>query len=620
MKVSRTARSGVRPVRSAVAGTRARSRRNSTNDNATSSVLYSSAAIAIRDAYDRYASRFSKITARARRRYEERDWKGRRRDALERFDLYEHTLDHVASNLQALIGSRLRGPAYWKRIKTEFARLVSGRYDAELIETFYNSVTRKVLETVGIDRNIEFFSPTGRAEVIEPVQSVYKTYRHDRPTLWVIREILTDHQLAVPYEDLERDATLVAREVDLHVWPVVGFGRRDVIEVVRAPFFRNKAAYLVGRVIADGHVIPMVLPLYHGERGIYIDAALMTQSEVSIVFSFAFSYFHVEIERHDEIIRFLRSILVSKPVSDLYISIGYNKHGKTELYRALHRFVHESREKFDIAPGKEGAVMIGFTLRDFNYVFKVIKDRPCFLRSADITSKRISRQQVKLAYQEVCHRDRAGRMVDTQEFENLRFKKKRFSEQLLREFSLAAKEVVCIEREYVVIRHVYVQRKVIPLPMYLLMQKDPEVIRSVILDFGYFLKDLAAAGVFPYDLFNIWNYGVTSRGRVVLFDYDDVGTLEAATFRSKPAPRDETEELQPEEDRITAMPDDFFVDETERYSGIPEQLKGIFKAVHGDLFTVKFWQLMQARVRRGELFDVTPYDRRRRFTHHHFSG
>ena len=598
-----------------------RRRRASTRHTGIPSpILHSTAAVAIRDAYDNYASRFRKITARARKRFEERDWKARRRDALERFDLYEHTLNHVATNLQAVMGRRLRESADWKRIKTEFARLVSDRYDIELIETFYNSVTRKVLQTVGVARDIEFFSLTGRAEVIEPVQSVYKAYQHNRPTLWVIREILTDHQLSVPYEDLERDAALVAREVDLHVWPVVGFGKRDVIEVVRAPFYRNKAAYLVGRIIADGHVIPMVLPLYHGDRGVYVDAALMTESEASIVFSFAFSYFHVEIERHDEIIRFLRSILVSKPVSDLYISIGYNKHGKTELYRALHRFVHESREKFDIAPGKEGCVMIGFTLRDFNYVFKVIKDRPCFLRSADITSKRITRQQVKDAYQEVCHRDRAGRMVDTQEFENLRFKKKRFSEQLLREFSLAAKEIVSLEGEYVVIRHVYVQRKVIPLPMYLLMQKDPEVIRSVILDFGYFLKDLAATGVFPYDLFNIWNYGVTSRGRVVLFDYDDVGTLEAATFRSKPAPRDETEEFQPEEDRIAAMPDDFFVDETERYSGIPDQLKGIFKAVHGDLFTVKFWQLMQARVRRGELFDITPYDRRRRFTHHHYSG
>lgn len=588
--------------------------------NHTPSLYHASAAAAIRDAFDLYVAKFRRITGRARKRFEERDWKARRRDAVERFDLYEVTLNTVALNLQALMGRRLRDPSDWNHIKSEYARLVSGRFDVELLETFYNSVTRKILETVGINRDIEFFSLTGRTDSLEPVQSVYKTYQHNRPTLWVIREILTDHQLSVPYEDLERDAALVAREVDLHVWPVVGFGKRDVIEVIRALFYRNKAAYLVGRVIADGHVIPMVLPLYHGDKGIYVDAALMTESEVSIVFSFAFSYFHVEIDRYDELIKFLKSILVSKPVSDLYSSLGYNKHGKTELYRSLHRFVHESREKFDIAPGKEGAVMIGFTLRDFNYVFKVIKDRPCFLRSADITSKRITRQQVKDAYQEVCHRDRAGRMVDTQEFENLRFKKKRFSEQLLREFTLAAKEIVSIENDYVIIKHVYVQRKVVPLPMYLLIQKDPEVIRSVILDFGYFLKDLAAAGVFPYDLFNIWNYGVTSRGRVVLFDYDDVGTLENATFRAKPAPRDETEELQPEEDRIAAMPDEFFVDETERYSGIPEQLKGIFKAVHGDLFTVKFWQLMQARVRRGELFDITPYDRRRRFSRQHYSG
>ena len=619
MRVSRTARQI--PVITRSGAGRSRSRPTTgLHNNTQSSVFHSSAASAIRDTFDSYSLKFRKITQRAQSRFEQRDWKARRRDALERYDLYERTLDNTAVNIQALMGRRIRDHSEWRRIKSEFSRLIAGRFDIELIETFFNSVTRKLLQTVGVDRNIEFFSLTGRTEIVESPQSIFKTYQHNRPTLWVIREILVDCPISVPWEDLERDAAFVAREVDLHVWPVVGFGKREVIEVVRALFYRNKAAYLVGRVAANGQHIPMVLPLYHGDRGVYVDAALMTQAEASIVFSFAFSYFHVDIERYDELIRFLRSTLSSKPISDLYTSLGYNKHGKTELYRSLHRYVHESREKFDIAPGKEGAVMIGFTLPTFNYVFKVIKDRPCFLRTADITSKRITRQQVKEAYQEVCHRDRAGRMVDTQEFENLRFKKKRFEPQLLREFALAATEIVTIEKEYVIIKHVYVQRKVIPLPIYLQTQKDPEIIRSVIIDFGYFLKDLAAAGVFPYDLFNIWNYGVTSRGRVVLFDYDDVGTLEDATFRAKPAPRDETEEMQPEEDRITAMPDDFFVDETELYSGIPEQLKEIFKAKHSDLFTVKFWQLMQSRVRRGDLFDITPYDRRRRFTRHHFSG
>ncbi len=114
-------------------------------------------------------------------------------------------------------------------------------------------------------------------------------------------------------------------------------------------------------------------------------------------------------------------------------------------------------------------------------------------------------------------------------------------------------------------------------------------------------------------MFNIWNYGVTRRRRVVLFDYDDVEPLEQVSFKEKPEPRNDIEALQPDEDRIAAMPDDFFVDEMERYSGIPQPLKGTFKKVHADLFTVEYWKDMKRRLRKGEIIDITPYDLNRRF-------
>lgn len=564
-------------------------------------------------AFENYSKDFLEITRRARTRFEQQDWQGRHTDALERLDLYEKSLDAIARQLGDELGDTARDPEHWKKLKRVFTRLIEHRSDRDRAETYYNSVTRKLLWTVGIDRNIEFFHREERPPTTQFELPVVRKYSYDTDTSRLIETILKDVQFSVPYDNLDRDVHLIANEIDLHVWPLTRYHSIDIAEVVVSPFFRNKVAYVVGRILASEHIIPLVLPVYNGPNGLYIDTVLLSEADVSRVFSFAFSYFQVEMPFPDQVIDFLRTILPHKPLAELYISLGLSKQGKTVLYRDLHRYVHVSREKFVIAPGKEGAVMIAFTLPDYEFVLKIIKDHPCFLRTQDVTPKRSTRQEVMKQYDFVCHRDRVGRMVDTQEFENLKFKRKRFTSTLLTEFGAAAREAVSIEREYIVLRHLYIQRKVSPLPMYLLRESDPEAVRRVVIDFGYFLKDLASVGIFPYDLFNMWNYGVTRRGRVVLFDYDDVQPLEKAQFRKKPEPRDESEELEPEEERIAAGGDDFFLDEADRFSGIPRPLKGIFKAVHADLYTLEFWRDMKRRVRRGEQFDITPYDRYRKF-------
>ncbi|HUV30398.1 MAG TPA: bifunctional isocitrate dehydrogenase kinase/phosphatase [Acidobacteriota bacterium] len=567
----------------------------------------------IRDAYEKYSREFARVTRRAKRRFERADWQGRYKDALERLDLNEKSLEQVNAKLRHTLGVRTTDVSLWMAVKRKYTGLITGRYDIELAETFFNSVTRKVLMTVGVNREVEYLHLEDRAQPDEPKNPIYRTYVNGAETRQLIRGILQDHDFAIRYEDIDRDAALVATEVELFLWPIVGYDRTYTVEVIRSPFYRNKVAYTVGRIRIDSQFIPFILPLYNEGTGIYVDTVLLSEAEASRVFGFAHSYFHIEIDRHDALIGFLKSILPQKPVSELYASIGCPKHGKTRFYKDLHRFVHESKEQFVIAPGKEGAVMIVFTLPDYNFVFKVIKDRPCFLRSKDITVKTISRSEVVYHYSFVCHRDRVGRMVDTLEFENLRFRRKRFSRQLLDEFRRAGTETIDIEDEHVVIHHVYVQRKVTPLPIYLATEKHPEAIRRVIIDFGYFLKDLAGTGIFPCDLFNTWNYGVTRQGRVVLFDYDDVQPLETTHFRVKPEPRDEYEETQLEENWITATPDDFFMDEIDRYSGIPKPLKGIFDIVHADLYTIAFWREMKRKLKHGELPDITPYDRRRKF-------
>jgi isocitrate dehydrogenase kinase/phosphatase len=580
---------------------------------AKSATLEVGAAARIRDGFAAYADEFASITKRSKWRFQTRDWKGRHEDALERLDLYEKVLRETAAAVAALFRDGPPDEAVWASIKERFAHLIQGRHDAELAETFFNSVTRRIFSTVGINRRIEFFRWYPRPAGPAAGEPIFRRYEVGRDTRSVIRAILQDNRFTVPYEDAERDSDLVAGEIDLYLWPLLGQAGEYRIEVIRSPFYRNKVAYLVGRMVAAGRVIPLVLPLYHGDAGVYVDTVLLAEAEVSKVFSFAFSYFHVLVERHDLLIDFLRSILPEKPLAELYISIGYNRHGKTEFYRDLHRFVHRSKERFVVAPGKEGAVMTVFTLPAYSYVFKVIKDRPCFLRSAAVTDKTSTRREVMDQYALVCRRDRVGRLVDTQEFENLRFRRERFDGELLAELQHAAGDVVSIRDDHVVIRHLYVQRKVTPLPMFMAEERDPETLRRSIVDFGYFLKDLAATGIFPSDLFNTWNYGVTRRGRVVLFDYDDVIPIERASFSEKPRAFDESEELLPEEDRIVATASDFFIDEMRDYSGIPQRLKGVFELVHSDLFTVEFWRSVKQQVSAGELVDITPYDRAMKF-------
>jgi isocitrate dehydrogenase kinase/phosphatase len=584
---------------------------SASSDNTTRSPAIVAANLTL-DAFDSFNAAFRLITRRAKQRFEQRDWKGGMWDATERLDVYGKTLDYALTHLEATLGDIVHDESFWIAAKQQYADRIASRHDFDRAETFFNSIVRRMLKTVGVNREAEFFSTHPRTKTNPDDAHLYGAYQKSLETKALVKNILESYSVA--YEDIDRDAECIAQEVDLYLWPLVGVEKSYRIEMINAMFYRNKGAYLIGRIVVEDRMLPLIIPMANGEKGVYVDTVLLHEAEASILFSFAYSYFFVDVERYDALIEFLHSIVPRATTADLYTALGFHRHAKTEFYRDLHQFVHVSNEQFTIAPGLEGAVMIAFTLPNFNFVLKIIKDKPCFLRSQLETPKVITKEQVRYQYDFVSHRDRAGRMVDTQEFENLLFKRKRFTDELLDEFAQAAKENVIVNDDAVIIRHLYVQRKVLPLPLYFKSERDPEAIRRVLIDFGYFLKDLGASGVFPSDLFNIWNYGVTDWGRVVLFDYDDVLPIERIRFREKPAPRDDYEEIEPEENWILATSEDFFMDEIDRYSGIPYPLKGVFKSVHGDLYTLEFWNGLTERLNNGEIFDVTPYDRGKRFS------
>jgi isocitrate dehydrogenase kinase/phosphatase len=378
--------------------------------------------------------------------------------------------------------------------------------------------------------------------------------------------------------------------------------------MVRSVFYRSQGAYLVGRVRSGPggalDAMPLTLALHNCNGRLAVDAVLLTADEVSILFSFTRSYFHVEVDRPHDLVAFLHSIMPRKPIAELYIAIGFNKHGKTELFRDLIRHIHQSSDRFQIARGDPGMVMTVFTLPSFDVVFKVIRDTFAY-------PKTTTRRQVVDRYQLVYKHDRAGRLADVQEFEHLAFARGRFSDDLLAELAREAPSTVTIGERTVEIKHVYTERRMTPLNLYL-REVDCKQAREAVIDYGQAVKDLAATNIFPGDML-LKNFGVTRHGRVVFYDYDELCLVTDCNVRELPPPRDFDDEVAAEP-WFHVSPTDVFPEEFVAFMGLSGELREAFLKAHGDLLTARYWCEIQARHRAGELIDIVPYRLSRRLS------
>jgi isocitrate dehydrogenase kinase/phosphatase len=556
------------------------------------------AAEAIGSAWERYVAGYQEITRRARRRFERRDWSGSQNDASERLTLYRVHLDGAVADVRDLLGDAVMERTLWAVVKTAHHRRSAERADAELVRTFFNSVTRRIFSTVGVDASIEYLessAPPADAAALAALVAGYPASRVDGE---LVRRILLAYDWSAPYAQLARDADLVARLIAQKLGPAPAETART-IEMLRPVFFRNKGAYLVGRIRQGDTVLPLVLPLINAERGIVVDAVLMTENEASVVFGFSWSYFRVEVPHPRAMVDFLRSIMPYKRVDELYTAIGFNKHGKTELFRSLMRHLEEPEARFAFAEGDEGMVMAVFTLPAFNVVFKIIKD-------SFGAPKNTTRAAVMEKYHFVFVRDRVGRLADAQEFEHLDFPRRCFPEELLTYLLTVASGTVRIDGERVVVRHLYTERRVIPLNLYL-RDAEPEAARDAVIDYGTAIKDLAAADIFTGDML-LKNFGVTRNGRVICYDYDELCLLSECKFRRIPQPATIEEEYSAEPwFHVGEL--DIFPEEFQAFLVPPGPLRDTFLAAHGDLLDVGFWQGVQQRLARGEVFDVYPYRR-----------
>ncbi|MCP4201309.1 MAG: bifunctional isocitrate dehydrogenase kinase/phosphatase [bacterium] len=547
--------------------------------------------------FDDHHDRFRAMTRRARKRFERRDWDGIRWDTVKRLELYDQCIEETIEALREQLQESFENRDAWAPIKQAYTHAILGRNDFELAETYFNSLTRKVFPHVGVDPRIDYVSRDFPLPFRGWEMASARMYGVRRIDEMLIRKILEDADFRVPFKDLTGDARLVANRVEQTVTETFGHHEIEAVDVLEPIFIRNKAAYVVGRMRRGDTVLPLVLAILNHDQGLEVDAVLLSEEDTSILFSFARWYLHADLASPREVIGFLHSILPRKRVSELYISLGYNKHGKSEFFADLVSNIESLDEQFVVAPGQPGLVMSVFTLPSFEFVFKVIKD-------VFPSSKSTTRDEIRGKYRQVLLHDRVGRLVDYQVFEHVKFSKRRFSKELLDELLEVAGRTVVLDGDEVVIQHMYVGRRVTPLDVFLL-SASPEEAEAAVLDWGQTLKDLAAADIFTGDIL-LKNFGLTRHGRVVFYDYDEVSHVSTRNFRRLPKPRNEFEEMA-SEPWFSVAEEDVFPEELNSFLGFSGALRQAFERSHGDLAGVGFWKAVQERIRAGEVIEFHPY-------------
>jgi isocitrate dehydrogenase kinase/phosphatase len=555
------------------------------------------AARRIAGAFVEYNAEFRAITRRAPLRFDSRDWKGSQRDAVERIELYERFVASTVAELKALLGDQAEGRGLWTRIRADFAERVADLPDAEFTKTFFSSISRRLFGTVGVAPEIEFV-----ATDLDPLAHVTSTvttntYINHGSLALLFEDVLGDLRFRSAWKDLDNSIRHVTTEVQTHL-----AARREQravqrVEVIRPVFYQISRAYVVGRLLGRNFLVPLVIALKNSDGGMLVDAVMLAEGDVSIVFSFSRSYFHADLEHVAEAVVFLKSLMPKKPVSELFTVLGRAKQGKTERYREIMRHLAGTADRFVHAPGERGLVMVCFTLPSFDVVFKIIRDRFPYPKS-------VRREEVLAKYQLVFRHDRAGRLVDAQEFRRLRFPRALFAPELLAELLAEASLTVHETGGHLVFDHMYIERRMTPLNLYL-RAASPAAAEQAALEYGQCIRDLAHTNIFPGDLL-LKNFGVTRHGRVIFYDYDELCLVTDCHFRDLPQPANAEDEMR-SEPWFYVGEHDVFPETFVNFVGFEASVRAALLRTHGEIFTAKFWRQVKRRLLEGEVLEVLPY-------------
>ena len=578
---------------------------------------------ALLDGFDRHYRLFSETNQAAQRRFEQGDWHGQQRAVRERIEFYDQRVHEAKSRLLTEFAADTLPVAVWLQVKLLYIGLLVGHRQPELAETFFNSVTTKILHRSYFHNNFIFVRPAISTSYIELDEAEgSSTYRVYYPTLenwrdtWV--QLVRNFDLQLPFEDLERDAGDVVAELERRLGPLRP-GDNFQVQVLSNLFFRNKGAYAVGKIINGSQQTPFALPLLHGTSGgLVIDTVLYTEDDMEMLFSYARAYFLVDMPVPSAYVQFLRTLMPRKPRAEIYSAVGLHKQGKNSFYRDLLVHLRHSSDRFRIAPGIKGMVMLVFDLPSFPYVFKLIKD---FYPA----QKKTTRQQVKGKYMLVKRHDRVGRMADTLEYSKVALPLARFEPELVEEMQKYCASMLEITgdsgAQEVIIEHIYIERRMVPLNLFLkdaMAAGDSDAIERVTIDYGNAIKDLVAANIFPGDM--LWkNFGMTRQGKVVFYDYDEIEYLSDCNFRRVPA-RHEDDVERADGVWFDVGPKDVFPETFGPFLLGNARVRQAFLKHHPELLDADYWNQHKQRIQAGAMLDVFPYEVQRRFVNQRQAG
>lgn len=574
---------------------------------------------AILEGFDLHYRRFRYVAQQAKARFETGDWHGMRVAARDRIDFYDQRVREAVDRIQRDFDlgslSDEERDILWQAVKQQYVAALARHRQPECAETFFNTVCTKLLNRLYFSNAFIFVRPGVATDYMDSDPPSYRSYYPAAAGLRnTLRQIVIDLGLACPFVDIERDLRLVIRAIcEAHRTNTGSGGALSrpfrvepdcQIQILSTLFYRNKGAYLIGRFLNGTRIMPIAVPFLRDARGqIYVDTLLLSIDTVATLFSFARAYFLVDMEAPSAYVEFLRSIIPYKPPSELYTMVGLQKQGKTLFYRDFLHHLRHSSDSFQIAPGIRGLVMTVFTLPSYPYVFKVIRDLIAQPKDTD-------RDQVMSKYRLVKIHDRAGRMSDTWEYSLVALPRRRFSPELIRELLAYCPGVVEVDEHTVLIKHVYIERRMTPLNVYLLHATDAEIDRAI-KEYGQAIKDLAAANIFPGDML-FKNFGVTRLSRVVFYDYDEIEYMVDCNFRRIPRAPNEEAELSADP-WYPVGPRDVFPEQFGPFLLGDARIRAAFMKYHADLLTPEFWQRRKERILQGVLEDIFPYPQERRF-------
>ena len=559
----------------------------------------------ILDGFNKHYRLFRAISAQAKERFECAAWKAVSEANTARIQMYDQRVQEAVEEIQRRFPEAQKNELLWSQIKLIYIGLLHNHKQPECAETFYNSVACRVLHRGYYSNEFIFWRPAVATDHIESAAPTYRCYYPGRGGLRrVLLKLLADFEFNSPFENLKRDVRYLLQALDERYPAPQRLHPNFQIQVLRSPFYRNKAAYLIGRAINGSSEQPFAIPLLQNERGeLYVDTLLLAPHDIYTLFSFARAYFMVDMEVPSAYVAFLHALLPHKPLAEIYTLLGLQKHGKTLFFRDLQHHLKHSTDNFITAPGIKGMVMLVFTLRSFPYVFKVIRD------TFD-QPKEVDRQTVKEKYLLVKYHDRVGRLADTLEYSDVVLPLARIEPDLLQELCDKATLNVEVDGDYLIIKHVYIERRMTPLNIYL--RESEQAARSLaIKEYGAAIRDLAAANIFPGDML-LKNFGVTRNGRIVFYDYDEICYLTECNFRRIPQAPSWEDEMSAEV-WFSVGPHDVFPEQFGNFAFPNAQDRKQFLKDHQALLDTEFWLGKQRRIQAGIQDDVYPYPEKVRF-------